>query len=168
MKMPLYIITILLSLSWVISVLALEYKPQAAEVVSVDDGDTLWLRFPDSHDDSNIEYVANLIGVDAPGHGEVECEAENVTLITKRLLVDKTVWVEWDSQTKRTADGRLLVYISHIDDRTADLNALYIGQGWGWVPRQFPADRKEKYLRLEEQARTMRKGIWGSPCAPNV
>jgi len=168
MKIPLYIVPILFSFLWDNSVLAVEYKPQAAEVVAVVDGDTFWLRFPDSDEDSNIEHVANLIGVDAPGVGEVECEAENVTSIAQRLLLGKTVWVEWDSQDKRTNDGRLLVYVSHIDDHTADLNALYIEQGWGWVPRKFPADRKERYLRLEEQARTMGKGIWGGSCAPNI
>lgn len=146
---------------------ALEYKPQIAEVVSVYDGDTFRLRFPDSKD-PGTDHGTNLIGVDAPGDGEVECDAEFVTFIAQRLLAGKTVWVEWDSGDKRTADGRLLVYISHIDDRSADLNALYIERGWGWVPRRFPADRKENYLKLEQTARAQRRGIWGGSCAPDI
>ena len=60
MKIPLYIVPILFSFLWANSVLAVEYKPQAAEVVAVVDGDTFWLRLPDSDEDSNIEHVANL------------------------------------------------------------------------------------------------------------
>ena len=168
MKSVLGIVLILFSFFSADSLSAVEYRPQAAKVVSVYDGDTFWLRFPDSHEDSNIDHAANLVAVDAPGDGEVECEAERVTSIAKRLLLGKTVWIEWDNHDKRTMDGRLLVYISRIDDRSADLNALYIEQGWGWVPRKFPADRKEQYLTLEAQARTMRRGLWGSSCAPNL
>lgn len=147
--------------------MALDYRPQAAEVTRVIDGDSFVLRFPDAEGDSRIEYRANLIGVDAPGRGEAECEAQFVTTLARRLLLDKEVWVEWDSRDRRTGDGRLLVYIAHRDDHDADLNALYIEQGWGWVPRAYPADRKEEYLELERQARRQDRGIWGGPCPPD-
>lgn len=148
--------------------MALEYRPQAAEVTRVIDGDSFLLRFPDAEGDSRIEYRANLIGVDAPGRGEAECEAQFVTTLARRLLLDKEVWVEWDSRDRRTDDGRLLVYIAHRDDHDADLNALYIEQGWGWVPRAYPADRKERYLELEREARLQKRGIWGGPCPPDL
>ena len=145
---------------------ALEYRPQLAVVTHVEDGNTLWLRFPDAAD-GRIEIRANLIAVDVPGRGQAECEAQFVTAIAKRLLLKREVWVEWDSHDKRTPYGRLLVYIAHVDDHSADLNALYIEQGWGWVPRDFPADRKEAYLELEAEARKARRGIWGGPCPPS-
>lgn len=145
---------------------ALDYRPQPAEVTQVIDGDTFVLRFPEA-DEPRVEHRANLLGVDAPGRGEVECEAQSITAIARRLLLDKTVWIEWDSEDKRTDDGRLLVYIAHPDDRDADLNALYIEQGWGWVPRAYPADRKAEYLELEQEAREQARGIWGGPCPPN-
>jgi len=148
-------------------VLALEYRPQPAVVTAVVDGDTFHLRFPESGQPRR-EYVANLAGVDAPGAGESECEAAAVATIATRLLLGKRVWVQWDRHDKRTPDGRLLVYVSHLEDRSADLNALYIEQGWGWVPRRFPAERKRAYLELERRARAAERGIWGGSCPPEV
>ncbi len=145
---------------------ALEFEPQVAIVTQVVDGDSLALRFPDAPGDARIEYRANLIGVDAPGEGEAECAAGMVTTIARRLLQDERVWVEWDSQDRETSDGRLLVYVHHFDDRDADLNATYIEQGWGWVPRAYPADRKQRYLELEREARAAKRGLWGMACAP--
>lgn len=153
-------------LVWLSTAAALEYRPRVAEVTRVIDGDTLVLRFPGAGDDSRIEYRANLIGVDAPGRGEAECEARHVTSIAKRLLLGREVWIEWDSRDRRTDDGRLLVYVAHPDDHDADLNALYIERGWAWVPRAYPADRKEAYLELEREARRQGRGIWGGPCPP--
>lgn len=154
-------------LPWSLPAAALDYRPRLAEVTRVIDGDTLVLRFPDAQGDSRIEYRANLVGVDAPGRGEAECEAQYVTAIAQRLLLGREVWIEWDSGDRRTGDGRLLVYVAHRDDHDADLNALYIEQGWGWVPRAYPADRKDQYLALEREARRRERGIWGGPCAPD-
>ncbi len=145
---------------------ALEFEPQVAIVTRVVDGDSLVLRFPDASGDARIEHRANLIGVDAPGEGEAECAAGMVTAIARRLLQDERVWVEWDSRDRETSDNRLLVYVHHLDDRDADLNATYIEQGWGWVPRAYPADRKQNYLELEREARAAKRGLWGMPCAP--
>ncbi len=168
LKLPPHTAFIFFSFLWTSSISAVEYIPQVAEVVSVYDGDTFWLRFPTSQEDSDIEYAANLIGVDAPGDGEAECAAHEATSFAKRLLEGKTLWIEWDTQDKQTNNGRLLVYISRKDDHFDDLNATFLEQGWGWVPRKFPADRKEIYLKLEEQARKERKGLWAYHCAPNL
>lgn len=159
-------VVVLLLLAWPPPVAALDYRPQVAEVTRVIDGDSLALRFPEAAD-GRIEYRANLVGVDAPGRGEAECEAQFVTAIARRLLLNKRVWIEWDSHDRRTGDGRLLVYVAHRDDHSADLNALYLEQGWGWVPRAYPADRKPRYLELERQARAGNRGIWGGPCPPD-
>lgn len=145
---------------------AVEFEPQVAIVTQVIDGDSLVLRFPDAPGDARIEYRANLIGVDAPGAGEAECAAGMVTAIARRLLEHERIRVEWDSHDRQTPDGRLLVYVHHFDDRDADLNATYVEQGWGWVPRAYPADRKQKYLELEREARAAKRGLWGMPCAP--
>lgn len=161
------LITAALAASWPGLAAGLEYRPQRAEVTGVIDGDTVVLRFPEASGDHRIEYRANLIGVDAPGRGESECEAAHIASIARRLLLDREVWIEWDSGDKRTRDGRLLVYIFHPDDRDAELNALYIAQGWGWVPRPYPADRKAAYLELEREARREARGIWGGPCPPD-
>lgn len=152
---------------WAARTPALDYRPQWAEVTGIIDADTFVLRFPEAGDGADIEYRANFIGVDAPGVGESQCEAAHVAAITRRLLAGKRVWIEWDSHDKRTGDGRLLVYVHHPDDRDAELNALYIEQGWGWVPRPYPADRKAEYLALEREARAAERGIWGGPCPPD-
>ncbi len=166
MKTLTYLGLLLQQLIFVAFVSALEYKPQIAEVTDIIDGDTYRIRFPGDKESPPREYVANLIGVDAPGVGEAECEARFVASMAKEVLLGKRVWIEWDSQDKQTRNGRLLVYISPIEDRSADLNALFIERGWGWVPRKYHSDRKEKYLKLEQRARAMQKGIWGGPCAP--
>lgn len=160
------LIALALVVATVPSAWALEFEPQVAIVTQVVDGDSLVLRFPDAPGGARIEYRANLIGVDAPGEGEAECAAGMVTAIARRLLEDERIRVEWDSGDRQTADGRLLVYVHHFDDRDADLNATYVEQGWGWVPRAYPADRKQKYLELEREARAAKRGLWGMPCAP--
>lgn len=159
-------VVLALLLPWSPPAAALEFRPRVAEVTRVIDGDSLVLRFPDAEGDNRIEHRANLVGVDAPGRGEAECEAQYVTSIARRLLLGEEVWVEWDSGDRRTDDGRLLVYIAHRDDHDADLNALYIERGWGWVPRAYAADRKDAYLALEREARRQGRGIWGGPCPP--
>ena len=152
----------------VASASALEYVSQVGEVTGIIDGDTFLIRFPNDRVSADTPYVANLIGVDAPGIGEVDCEANFVALQANKELLGKQVWVEWDSRDKQTRNGRLLVYISLVEDHSTDLNARFIEQGWGWVPRRYHADRKERYLELEKRARTEKKGIWGGPCAPSV
>lgn len=168
MKSLPYIGLLLQQLIFVASASALDFKPQIAEVAGIVDGDTYWLRFPNDGVSPDKVYVANLIGVDAPGIGEVDCEASFVASQATKLLLGKQVWVEWDSRDKQTRNGRLLVYISPVEDRSADFNARFIEQGWGWVPRRYHSDRKEKYLKLEKQARALKMGIWGGPCAPSV
>ena len=166
MKTLTYIGLLLQPLIFVAFASALEYKPQIAEVTGIIDGDTYLIRFPENKESPQREYVANLIGVDAPGVGEAECEAQFVASMAKKVLLGKRVLVEWDSRDKQTGNGRLLIYISPTEDRSADLNALFIERGWGWVPRKYHSDRKKKYLKLEQRARAMQKGIWSSPCAP--
>lgn len=160
MKALSYLGLLLQQLIFVASASALEYISQLGEVTGIIDGDTFWIRFPNDEASPDRAYVANLIGVDAPGIGEVECEANFVASQADRVLLGKQVWVEWDSRDKQTRNGRLLVYISPVEDRSADLNARFIEQGWGWVPRRYHSDRKEKYLILEKQARA-EKGHMG-------
>jgi|AntDeeMinimDraft_5_1070356.scaffolds.fasta_scaffold00071_6 micrococcal nuclease len=142
------------------------------EVVSVVDGDTLKVRFPDG----DVENV-RLLGVDTPeintevSPGEFEGIPD-----TKRGRAWLRDWGhkadEWMRQrvadaevtiaTDPTADrrgsyGRLLVYVSIDGD---DVNAELLDQGYA---RLYDSEfqQRDRYASLETTARTQNAGLWG-------
>lgn len=129
---------------------------QTATVFFVEDGDTFLVRFPKDP----IEYVANLMAVDAAGPQEQggDCYAREAAEFLRSLILNREVTVTFDSGDKVDRRGRLLVYVE-VDGK--DVNAEMIRGGYGWVPRPYPADRKQFYLQLEKTARTTKKGLWG-------
>lgn len=133
------------------------FKTQTATVFYVKDGDTFFLRFPNDP----IEYVANLMAVDAAGWKEEggSCYAREAAHFLRSLILNKELTIKWDSGDKVDRRGRLLVYV---ELGGKDVNSEVIWGGYGWVPRKFHADRKEDYIRLERTAREARKGLWGA------
>lgn len=150
-----------------------------ARVIWVMDGDSFVLHFPTEANAlvariiaesprgwevdpaETDEYVANLIGVDAAGwQGEGgDCYAVEAAQYLHDLIYGKQVTVRWDSGDKVGRRGRILVYVEH---NGIDINAEVIRHGYAWVPRRFPADKKEAYLKLEQAARDEKKGLWGA------
>lgn len=153
-----------------------DYK---ARVIWVMDGDSFVLRFPpeanaevariigeaprgwETDPAETDEYVANLIGVDAAGwQGEGgDCYAEEAARALHDLIHGQQVTVRWDSGDKVGGRSRILVYVEH---NGIDVNAEMIRRGYAWVPRRFPADKKEAYLTLEREARDGKTGLWGA------
>ncbi len=100
------------------------------------------------------------MAVDAAGwQGEGgDCYAEEAAEFLHDLIHGEQVTVRWDHGDKVDGRRRLLLYLEH---EGQDLNAEVLRHGYGWVPRRFPADRKEAYLKLERTARDAKKGLWG-------
>lgn len=134
-----------------------DFKTKTATVFYVEDGDTFYLRFPNDP----IEYVANLIGVDAAGWKEEggSCYAREAGDFLRSLILNKEVTIKWDSIDKIDRRGRFLVYV---EVGGKDINAEVIRGGYGWVPRRFHADRKDDYIQLEKISREAKKGLWGA------
>ena len=132
----------------------LEYTTQQALVVAIDSGNRVIVRF-------GSEFrPANLKGVMASWKGAGgECFAEDSRQYLVKEILGKTVIVDWDSGDKVDKNGNLLVYLSYAG---VDINAAVLEKGHGWVPKMFPADRKEAYLAIAKKAWEAGLGLWKS------
>lgn len=142
----------------------LEYKTQGAVITEIVDGNTFRLYFIEDPKKIKTIYYANLMGVDAPGWKEDghDCFFEEAKQFLGNLILGKQVTIKWDSGAKVDEKiGRIFVY-AHTGSFQTDVGARILLGGYGWVPRQYPADRKEQYLQLEKVARDAGKGLWGS------
>ena len=155
----------ILSFCFVGIVSAIEFKVQKAMIVGIEDGDTFYLYF--TEDPDRIVHRANLKGVDAAGWEEDggACFAKEAKEFLAEIILGEEVSVSWDSGTKVVKEGtihqRLLIYISRVY-AGVDVNALVLLNGYGWVPRKYPADMKEIYLFQERAARLSKRGLWGA------
>ena len=137
-------------------------------VSRVVDGDTLKL--------SNGESV-RLIGIDTPelhysdkllrdAHKSnkdlkaIQALGKKAADFTKKLCRDKKVRLVFDVQ-KRDKYGRLLAYV-YLDDGTF-VNAKIVEEGYAQVLTIMPNVKyADHFLKLERDARTDRKGLWGT------
>ena len=132
------------------------------------DGDTMVLlagqsaRAPDGQalDGARVR----LIGVDTPELGrETEppaCFANEAWAFTKEAVEGRLVRLEYDFENGlRDNFGRILGYV-RVEGMV--LNEVLVAQGYARVFRQFFFRDRSAYLALEESARAMRVGLWGS------
>jgi endonuclease YncB( thermonuclease family) len=122
-------------------------------VVGVPDGDTLTVlraRRPER---------VRLQGVDAPE--KRQAFGERARRFTADLAFDRTVTVR---TTGRDRNGRLLGEVVLPDGRS--LNQELVRAGYAWWFRKYSRD--ERLARLEDDARTGRRGLWAdqAPEAP--
>lgn len=123
--------------------------PRAIVVVAVVDGDTVKLSTGDT---------CRLIGVDTPEKEQFwSLQATEYTRATAR---SQTVRLEYDN-TLRDRYGRLLAYLYLPDGRM--LNSEIVRQGHGRAYLDYPFRYSEPFARLEQEARTARRGMWGWP-----
>ena len=144
------------------------YETQLGKVCEVIDGDAVYiaLEFDDSLKHGTCLYRAQLMGVNAPELYEKrpekkpQCYAAKSKAMLEYLVLGKLVTIEWDKQKKHTDHGgHLLTYIRF---GNTDINASMIANGYAFVPKRFPADRKEEYLALENEAIKNGLGAWGT------
>lgn len=122
------------------------------KVVSVIDGDTLRL------DDGQ---TVRLIGIDTPEvyHPEIPVQifGKEASSFTRQLSEGFEVYLEHDGQTQDSY-GRTLAYVYLLDGRM--INEEVVKKGYAYVERRFPFIKKDKFLALQEQARSQSKGLW--------
>jgi endonuclease YncB( thermonuclease family) len=128
-----------------------------AAVVRIVSGDTLSVFV-----NGQVERV-RYIGVTAPDPGEGdeagEPQGREAVQFNRGLLNAKNVRLELDVQ-ERDPEGRLLAYV-WLGDVMA--NAEVIARGYGQVVTGGPNVRyQEMLLRLQQEARASRLGIWKS------
>ena len=140
----------------------LEFKPQKAIVVYVEDGNTIHLKF-----NNHFELRAYLMSMDAPYQRGIKhiCGVQESRDFLRSLIAQgDEVLVEWDSNVKISKKSKkILVYLSKDN---LDINADMIRNGWAWVPKKYDADRKDQYLQLETAAKDNQLGFW-SLCDQN-
>ncbi len=138
--------------------------PSRAEVLGVIDGGTLILKFPNSS-----AYVrAGLMGVEIPDPSGSGCEAgfaREARDYVESLINKKKVRLIWDSNGKVSLDRRMMPYV--VTDENVIVNAEVIRKGLGFVPDDWETDKRAEYIKLEEEARKNKSGIWGK-CPPEV
>ncbi len=124
-------------------------------VIRVVDGDTLVLQNDDR---------VRLIGVDTPETKHptkpVEPFGPEASSFTKRAVEGKVVQLKFDRE-KRDRYQRLLAYV-YLDDWC--LNEEIIRAGYSKCITRYPFDRsmKARFKLAEDEAKTSRRGLWGT------
>jgi endonuclease YncB( thermonuclease family) len=136
------------------------YNGQSATVLHVVDGDTLHIDLPDR--DENRTKV-RLLGIDAPelasSRGPAMYYAHEAADSLKRMADGERVRVYLDERAgSRDKYGRLLAYIELPDGRFA--NEVLISEGCVYADRRFAHGYSQKYLHLEDTARSQKAGLW--------
>jgi len=130
---------------------------EQATVVSVVDGDTIWVVLNGERE--KVRYI----GIDAPetqhpvkGVQEYGHEAKAAN---RKLVEGETVRLEFDVG-RRDKYGRLLAYL-YLEDGTF-VNAWLVEQGYAQVMTVPPNVKyQDLFLKLQREARDANRGLWG-------
>lgn len=129
-------------------------------VLSVIDGDTLWLGI------GPTRTKVRLIGIDTPETVDprkpIGCFGPEASARAKDLLTGRQVYLEYDkSQGRRDMYGRTLGYIWLPDGR--QFNEEMIATGFG---REYtfgrPYAHQQAFRQAQSTARASRAGLWGA------
>lgn len=123
-------------------------------VRQVYDGDTLLLVAR-----SQGQLKVRLYGIDAPETAKPDRPGQAYSGVAKRVLMykllGKAVTVEVREQDQY---GRVVGVVRLAG---ADINAAMVAEGLAWAYRQYlEGSYASEYLRLEDQARRRRMGLW--------
>ncbi len=123
-------------------------------VVSVADGDTITLL-----DERKLQHKIRLAGIDAPEKGQAFGNVSRQRLADR--VFQRSVVVEFEKSDRY---GRL---VGKVVVAGADANLAQVIDGMAWHYRkyaseQLPEDRR-RYADAENEARTMRRGLWRDP-----
>lgn len=123
-------------------------------VVGVTDGDTVTVL-----DAAKTEYKIRVAGIDAPEKAMPWGQKSKQAMSDR--VYGRDVRVDW---SKRDRYGRIVGKVI-VDGKDAGL--ALVGEGLAWHYKKYEneqplADRLE-YARLENEARSMRRGLWSDP-----
>lgn len=136
-----------------------ENDPGTYEVVRFSDGDTIVINM-----NGRTETV-RMIGVDTPEthHPDlpVQCYGPAASAYTKNLIGNQKVRLEADpTNQNRDRYDRLLRYVYLPDGRLVQAEIIKSGHGFAYT--SFPFTKKEEFIKLEEQAKSESRGLWGN------
>ena len=131
-----------------------------AEIVEVEDGDSIRVRMLRSGAPRNIR----LIGIDTPEiHGQVECGGPEAARSLRRMLpVGKVVRLRGDRyQDDRDLFNRYLRYV--ITPKGIDVGRRQVFRGWAqvFVFGGETYERIDTYRRASKRAKRADRGVWG-------
>lgn len=125
---------------------------EAAQVIEVVDGDTIWVILKDR------EEKVRYIGVDTPELNPPQCYAGEAKERNRALVEGKTVYLEGDV-LDRDPYERLLRYV-WLRDRQL-VNTILIREGYGRAVSIPPNTKYVAEFEAEEKkARSLNLGIW--------
>jgi micrococcal nuclease len=130
---------------------------EQATVVSVVDGDTIWVVLNGERE--KVRYI----GIDAPETQHpvkgVQAYGHEAKAANRKLVEGKTVRLEFDVG-RRDKYGRLLAYV-YLEDGTF-VNAWLVEQGYAQVMTVPPNVKyQDLFLKLQREARDTNRGLWG-------
>ena len=133
-----------------------QFELRTVKVARVIDGDTIQVL------SDGRQYTVRLIGADTPETKHptktVQHFGAEASAYTTAALEGRTVQLETD----RTVDryGRLLRYV-YLDGQ--NFNARLISEGYAHAIRGFRYSKRASFIRLEEAAKRLGKGLWSPP-----
>jgi micrococcal nuclease len=124
-----------------------------ARLIDVHDGDTVTLKI------NNTNYRSRLIGIDAPEMGQRPWGEKAKRHLERLIKPGEKIIIETDIERLDKYD-RLLVYLFKEDGTFINEKMLLDGYA---VLLTIPPNVKyvEKFIKAEETARRLKKGIWG-------
>jgi micrococcal nuclease len=137
-----------------------KYDGRQFKVVNIVDGDTLDIDIADGE----YEHTrVRLLGIDTPemgrGKGDEMYFAKEATEFVQALALDKEVTVILDKKSPtRDKYGRLLAHLELKDRRS--VNDELVAGGFAYTDVRFANDRFDKYVRLGNEAKANKKGLW--------
>ncbi len=137
-----------------------KYDGRRFIVVNIVDGDTLDINIADGE----YEHTrVRLLGIDTPetggSRGAEMYFAKEATQFARALALDKEVTVILDKKSPtRDKYGRLLAHLELADQRS--VNEELVAGGFAYTDVRFANDRFDKYVRLGNEAKANKKGLW--------
>lgn len=125
----------------------------AGRVVALADGDTLTVLT-----DAKEQVRIRLAEIDTPERGQPYGNRARQHL--SDLVFDKQVRVEVQNTDHY---GRT---VGRVHEGRVDVNAEMVRQGAAWVYRRYSRD--QTLLRIEDEAKAARRGLWSLPEADRV
>lgn len=122
---------------------------ERGQVTWVTDGDTLWVRLARG----GKPFKVRIDGIDAPEICQAGGRAARAALASR--VAHRTVTVT----TRRHDDYGRAVATVHLSDE--DLAGWMVGQGHAWSYRY--GGEGGRYLKLEREAKTARRGLFADP-----
>lgn len=134
--------------------------PATVRVVSVTDGDTIAVEFPDHRRER-----VRIVGIDTPEtvdpRKSVQCYGPEASARATALLSGRDVLLETKPDEDRDKYGRLLRYVRL---NGVDIGAELVEEGYARAYDWYPHPRMETYDALQREAKQGRRGLWGA-CA---